>query len=146
MTTEEIVAAEQAEYENKVDEAVKLEAVEEPAEPEQTEEPPAAEEALFDRSQFEREELQIEKVDGIGIDKIRVKFSGSVMLDRSDPADVALYNRLRMGRDVELRCAGKVAGAGAGWTTNREGNLDAVVGEKTVKVDTVWVLEPEQLG
>lgn len=101
--------------------------------------------ALFDSSDYEREDLAIAKVDGEGIDKIRVKFSGSVMLDRGAPADVALYNALRLGREVELRCAGKVSGVSTGWTTNREGDLDAVVGERALKVETVWVLDPEDL-
>ena len=101
--------------------------------------------ALFNRDAYDREDLAIPKVDGQQIDKIAVKFTGRILLDRSAPADVALYNRLQMGADVELRCAGKVTSTGAGWTTNREGDLDAIVGEKAVKVETVWVLSPEQL-
>lgn len=108
--------------------------------------PPAADGgALFDKSQYEREDLQISKIDGQSVDKIRVKFSGSVMLDRSDPADVALYNRLLLGEDCELRVAGNVSGSGGGKTTNKDGDLDAIVGQKTVTVDTVWVLTPEEL-
>lgn len=100
----------------------------------------------FDASAYDRPGLQIAKVDGQGIDKIRVAFTGSVMLDRSDVADVALFNKLMLGTEVELRVAGKVSKTATGWTTNREGDLDAVVGERTVKVDTVWVLDPESLG
>jgi hypothetical protein len=116
-----------------------------PDPPQPSEPDPTKGEALFDRSQYEREDLAIPKVDGQPIDKIRVKFSGSVMLDRSDPADVALYNKLVLGREAELRCSGKVSGVGTGWTTNREGDLDAVVGERTMKVDSVWILDPENL-
>lgn len=101
--------------------------------------------AAFDATDYTREDLQIPKIDGNAIDKIRVDFSGSVMLDRSAPADVALFNRLVLGGEAELRCAGKVSGTGAGFTTNKEGNLDVVVGKKTLKVETVWVLTPEQL-
>jgi hypothetical protein len=118
------------------------------AEPEDDDGTPAPDpegNALFDRSSYEREDLAIAKVDGQQIDKIAVKFTGRILLDRSAPADVALYNSLQMGADVELRCAGKVTSTGAGWTTNREGDLDAIVGEKAVKVETVWVLTPEQL-
>lgn len=104
------------------------------------------EDQLFSAADYDREDLQIAKIDGQSIDKIRVKFSGSVMLDRSDPADVALFNRLTLGNGAEIRAAGKVSGTGAGFTTNKDGDLDAVVGEKTLKVETVWVLEPEQLG
>lgn len=101
--------------------------------------------ALFDKARYDDPELRIQKVDGQGIDKIRVGFAGSVMLDRSDPKDVALFNKLILGKEVELRCAGKVAKTATGWTTNREGDLDAIVGERTVKVETVWVLEAESL-
>ena len=106
----------------------------------------ATQETAFDAAQYDKPELQIAKVDGQGIDKIRVAFSGSVMLDRSDPADVALFNKLMLGKECELRVAGKVSKTATGWTTNREGDLDAVVGERTVKVDTVWVLTAEGLS
>lgn len=101
---------------------------------------------LFDASRYDSPELQITKVDGQGIDKIRIAFTGSIMLDRSDPRDVALFNKLILGKDVELRCAGEVVRTATGWTTNRDGDLDAVVGERTIKVGTVYVLEAESLA
>lgn len=121
------------------------------AAPAKTEKPdPAADEhkpgGLFDASHYDDPELAIPKVDGQGIDKIRVAFTGSVMLDRSDPRDVALFRKLKLGKEVELRVAGKIAKTATGWTTNREGDLDAVVGERTCKIDTVWVLDPENLA
>ena len=100
---------------------------------------------LFDSSAYEREDLAIPKVDGEGIDKIRLAFTGSVMLDRSNPADVALYNRAMLARDLELRISGRVARVATGYTTGKEGDLDAVVGERTIKVDSVWILDPETL-
>lgn len=107
--------------------------------------PPALQEAAFDATAYDRPGLQIQKVDGIGIDKIRVRFGGSVMLDRSDPADVALFNKLTLGKEVELRVAGKVSKTATGWTTNRDGDLDAVVGERSCHIDTVWILDAENL-
>jgi hypothetical protein len=101
---------------------------------------------LFDRSHYDREDLAIPAVDGEGIDRIRIRFTGSVMLDRSAPADVALFNRLRLSKEVELRVAGRVSGVSTGYTTGKDGDLDAVVGERTVKVETVWVLDPENLS
>lgn len=107
---------------------------------------PTGQAAAFDRGQYELEGLQIPKVDGQSIDKIAVKFSGRVMLDRSNEADVAMFNRLRLGQDVELRISAKVSNSGgAGYTTSKEGDLDAIVGSKTVTVESVWVLAPEQL-
>lgn len=108
-------------------------------------EPDAGKGQLFDKSQYEREDLQIERIDGQDVDKIRVAFAGSVMLDRSDPADVALYNRLTLGGECELRCAGTVSGTAGTYTTSKGGDLDAMIGQKTVKVETVWVLTPEQM-
>lgn len=112
----------------------------------QTAEPPAGEQtAAFDKTRYDDPELRISKVDGQGIDKIRVAFTGSVMLDRSNPQDVALFNKLILGREVELRCAGSISKTSTGWTTNREGDLDSIVGERTVKVETVWVMDATEL-
>lgn len=102
--------------------------------------------AVFDRSQYELEGLQIPKVDGEAIDKIAIKFGGRVMLDRSSLTDVAMFNKLKLGQDVELRISAKVSNSGgAGFTTSKEGDLDAVVGSKSLTVDSVWLLEPENL-
>jgi hypothetical protein len=120
------------------------EASDEEGKPEETKPDPEGA-ALFDRSQYEREGMQIPKVDGQSIDRIAVAVTGEIMLDRSNEADVALYNRLALGREVELRVAGKVQATGAKGATNRDGDLDVVVGKKTVKVDTVWVLQAEDL-
>jgi hypothetical protein len=169
-TTEEIVQAEQDEHEAleqakrdspfagleqdaaqdelpaKADPEAETE--DEPADDDETTETPPADpegKALFDRSQYEKEGLQIPKVDGQSVDRIAVAVTGEIMLDRSDEADVALYNRLALGKEVELRVAGKVQGTGAKGATNRDGDLDVIVGKKTIKVGTVWVLDPEAL-
>lgn len=94
---------------------------------------------LFNAADYEREELAINKIDGNQIDRIAIKFAGTVFLDRSDPADVALYNKLRLGNDVTLQIEGKCSGTAAKGATDREGDLDVVVGERTVKVQTVYV-------
>lgn len=111
--------------------------------------PPAADTTakgeLFDASDYEREGLAIPKVDGNQIDKIRFKFSGSVLLNRSEIPDVALFNGAKLGRDLDLRIEAKVAGTGVGFTTNKEGDLDVVVGEKTLRVETVYIVDPENL-
>lgn len=90
--------------------------------------------ALFDKSMYDREDLQIAKIDGQSIDRIRVKFAGEVMLDRSEPSDVAVFNALRLGKDVMLTVEAKCSGTGAKGATDRDGDLDVVVGEKSLKV------------
>ncbi len=94
---------------------------------------------LFNDSDYEREDLAIAKVDGNQVDRIAVKFAGEVFLDRSSPADVALYNRLRLGQDVTLMVEGKCSATGAKGATDREGDLDVVVGQRSVKVTTVYI-------
>lgn len=103
--------------------------------------PPADPEgkALFDRSQFEREDLAIPKVDGNPIDRIAIKVVGNVYIDRSEPADVALYNKLMLGHDVTLMVEGKCSNTSAKGATDREGDLDVIVGVKQVKVHTIYV-------
>jgi len=110
-----------------------------------TDETPEPGSGLFDASDYDREDLAIPKVDGEQIDKIRFAFSGSVLLDRSEVADVALFNGARLGKELELRISAKVAGVGTGFTTNKDGDLDVIVGEKNLKVESVWVLDPEEL-
>ena len=101
---------------------------------------PGGQTALVDRSQYEREDLAIDKVDGNAIDKIRLSFTGSIMLDRSDPNDVKLWNQLRLHKDgVTLMVEGRCSSTGAKGATNREGDLDVIVGEKSLKVETVYV-------
>jgi hypothetical protein len=56
------------------------------------------------------EQLALPKIDGQSVDRIEIKFSGSIRLDRSDPADVALYRRFMLGKEVDLRIVGTAAG------------------------------------
>jgi hypothetical protein len=93
--------------------------------------------AIVDRSQYEREDLQIPKIDGQTIDRIKIGFSGSLFLDRSEASDVAVYNALRLGKDVDLLVTAKCSKTGASGATDRDGNLDVVVGAKTLKVHSL---------
>jgi hypothetical protein len=102
--------------------------------------------ALLDRSQYEREDRALPKVDGEPTDKIAIAFSGRVLLDRTDPRDVALMRRMLLGQDVTLMVEAKCSGKGHGFTTNKEGDLDAVVLEHRAKVHTVYRPAGEDLG
>lgn len=95
---------------------------------------------LLDRSQYEREDLAIPKVDGNSIDRIQLTFSGNVMLDRSDPNDVALYNQLLLGQGtVTLKVMGVCSGTGANLATAKQGPQDVVVGRKNVLIKAIDV-------
>lgn len=100
---------------------------------------------LFTVDDYNDPALAIPKIDGQSIGRIAVAFSGEIFLDRTTKEDVALYNSLVMGRDVELRVAAKVVGTGAKGATNRDGDLDVIVGKKSLTVKTLYVLTPEEL-
>jgi hypothetical protein len=102
--------------------------------------------SLFDRAAYQAPGLRIDEVDGQEVDKIWLRFTGRVALDRTKTEDVALFNRARLGKELELRVSGSGVRVGTSRTTAKGGDLDAVVGEREIKVDTVYVLEPEELS
>ena len=111
-----------------------------------TPEDPDGQQTIVDRSQYEREDLAINKVDGNPIDRISITFTGTIMLDRSEPADVALYNRLTLGKGgLTLMVEGTCSSTGAKQATNRDGELDVIVGTKGVKIQTVYIPLVENL-
>lgn len=130
-TLEETIATEQAEHDAQTS-------------------PPAAEApngqgTLVDPADYTDPELALPKVDGESIDKIELAFSGRVFLDRSSKADVALFRDLKLGRDVTLMVEARCQGTGATGSTNREGDLDVVVGGKRLKVHSVYRPAAEDL-
>lgn len=102
---------------------------------------PDGQTALIDRSQYDREDLAIPKIDGESVDRIAVSFSGQVFLERSNPEHVALYNALKFGSaDIPaLRVVGRCSGTAGKMATDKGGSLDVVVGTKTYKVEAVTI-------
>ena len=106
---------------------------------------PVPEGRIFDASDYEREDLALPKIDGNGIDKIAINFTGRVFLDRADPHDVALIRRLMLGHNVTLQVEGVGKTFKGGFTTNKDGDLDVIVLERSVKVHTVYRPAAEEL-
>lgn len=103
-------------------------------------EDPDGQTALVDRSEYEREDLAIPKIDGNQVDRIALSFAGTVFLDRSDPDHVRIYNALTMGRSgLTLKVTGRCSGTAGKLATDKGGSLDVVVGTKTLKVESVDV-------
>lgn len=95
-------------------------------------------ESLFDRSQYQRPELRIDKIDGHDIDRPRFKFSGAVSLDRMSPEDVGMFNDARMGEEFEVRVRVRVAGFGVRVVSDRDGDFQATIGERSLTIEGVW--------
>jgi hypothetical protein len=70
---------------------------------------------------------------------IKLAFSGSVELDRSNADDVAFYNRLKAGKDVSLDIEAFVAGPKNSHRRDSDGNVDAVVQTKSLIVHSIDV-------
>jgi hypothetical protein len=101
---------------------------------------------LFDAADYDKPGLQIPKVDGHAIDRIGLTFGGGVMLDRSEPNDVTLYNRIHGQQTIELWIEAKWGGTGAKPATNRDGDLDVIVGHKSLRVESIRIVDPAALG
>lgn len=106
---------------------------------------PGGQQTLIDKSQFETEALALPKIDGEGVDKIQAKFGGGVWLARSEAADVALIRDRKLGSTVTLMVECEVGPPVPGYTTNRDGDLDALVLSRTFKVTSVYVPAAEEL-
>lgn len=95
--------------------------------------------ALIDPIDYETEELQLPRVDGQPVDRIAFAFTGQIMLDRSDPADVKLFRKLTLGHDVTLQIEGVCAGYAGKGNTNRDGDLDVIVATRRIKINTIYL-------
>lgn len=62
---------------------------------------------LFDSKQFQ---LPIPKLDGTKADKLELKVTGSIALDPTSEADLALINSLMLDQDVTLHLEAQIAG------------------------------------
>jgi len=69
---------------------------------------------------------------------VKLAFSGSVELDRTDAKQVAFYNRLRAGESAVIDVTVHVAGATMRHRRDSEGDVDAVVQTKSLVVSDVY--------
>lgn len=76
-------------------------------------------------------------VDDTDPNVIKLAFSGSVELERGKPDDVATYNRLAAGRNVDLRVQAFVAGPKTTHRRDADGNVDTVIQTKSLIVHSL---------
>jgi hypothetical protein len=117
-TVEEQVAQEQAEYEA---EAETL--------------PPDGEDA-DEGKLFEVPRVAV-VVDESDPNVLKLAFSGSVELDRTNAGDVEFFNGLVPGRNYDLAVSVFVAGSPKTHRRDSDGNVDSVVQTKSLKVHSV---------
>lgn len=68
---------------------------------------------------------------------IKLKFSGSVELDRTNADDVALYNSFKAGKDADLNVGIFCAGPANTHRRDSEGDVDSIVQTKTLIVHSI---------
>jgi hypothetical protein len=73
---------------------------------------------------------------------LKLAFSGSIELDRSNAEQVAFYNALIHGETTEVAVAVFIAGAKKTHRRDAEGEVDAIVETKSVVVGEVFPVEP----
>jgi len=73
---------------------------------------------------------------------IKISFSGGVELDRGDARDVAFYNALKAGSYRDLKVTVFCAGPQNVHRRDSEGDVDAIVQTKALKVTDVSVAVP----
>ena len=96
---------------------------------------------LFDSSVY----VEAVSFDGQAADEIVVAFSGQIKYPAADLEGRKLFDGLQLGKAVELRVAGFVAAkTGSYKVTARK--KEKVTGKAQVKVDTVYLLSPEELA
>lgn len=70
---------------------------------------------------------------------VKLAFSGSVELDRTNAEQVGFYNKLAAGRTCEINVTVHVAGAKMSHRRDSEGDVDAVVQTKSLIVSDVFL-------
>jgi hypothetical protein len=108
-----------------------------------TDEEAAAGDGLFDKADYTDPKLYLDQVDEKDVDKIRLDFSGSILLDRRNPDDVEFMRGLKLGQDVTLKVEAAVSSKRHGYTTGRDGDLDAVVYTAGFRVHTLYPADTE---
>lgn len=79
----------------------------------------------FDASVYD---LPIPLADGIRADRLRLQITGTIELDRTSEEDLALFEALRLGRDIELPLVATCVGKPQQFTPSEDGPGVVTVG------------------
>jgi hypothetical protein len=99
-----------------------------------------ASEQLFDASQFST----VPTMDGQATDTLDVGFGGKVSYESTSAEGRAMFDKLPLGGTFELRVAGRVVKKSGAWKEKAD-ETEVVTGAVALKIDTIYVLSPEDL-
>jgi hypothetical protein len=82
-------------------------------------------------------QLVVPVFEGQRLDRYRITFAGSLELDPTDPDDLDLINRLKLGEEVALRVEGAIVSRPHNVTRDKNGWIKTVRGGCTVSVHSL---------
>jgi hypothetical protein len=91
------------------------------------------------------EQLALPMIDGRSMDAIEVKIAGTIKLDRSDPSDVALIRKLKLGQEVALKIDAMVVERSGRTALDRDGYFEGASLVTKLNVTSVSRPAGEQL-
>lgn len=97
-------------------------------------------EQLFDDEDY----VTVPRMDGQNADTLQFRFGGGVAFEASDKFAQKLFEKLALGKDVELRVAAEVVTKAGAWKRKAD-ETEVVTGKIGLKVVTMYVLDPEEL-
>lgn len=92
---------------------------------------------LFDPEAYEDPRLNLENGDGRRIDDIAIGFTGTIVLNRRDPDDVAFYRDLQLGKTVEFNFAGSVSGDAETIKPATDKSPELLLGKRTIRIHSL---------
>lgn len=94
---------------------------------------------LFPAANFDDPKLALPPIDGKRINQIRVRFSGSVTLDRTNPEHVAWFrDTLKLGAEIDLgRLSGVIQQKPSRQAATKDGYAGDVAQTAVVKIHTI---------
>lgn len=102
---------------------------------------------LFDVNGYIPEPLAMPKIDGEQIAKIGVKIkSTSILLERGEEADCALVRDSKLGTTITLLVECDVGVPSPAFTTSKDGELDALVLYRELRVTGIYKPVAEKLS
>lgn len=101
----------------------------------------AEQEAAFDASQYDDPELKLDYIDGKPVDRIVVRFAGSVELDRHNRESVELFRRFQLGHRIDFNqmppLSAVVKQKPSRQVTDASGTIGDVVTTAVLSIDTI---------